>query len=253
MYFWDAVLVVARRWYVVVPGLALTVAAAVGVGTLVPPTYQATGAVLFLAEPTVTGKDRPTNPYLNFGPPLAATADVVAQLITADPAKAELAAAGGTGKYAVGLSSSSPAPMLSVVATDADPGVAVRTMRLVVERVQRQLADIQQQAGAPPGTLITATVITASEKAERLGGSRLRAMAGVGGLGLVASLFAAFLVESLARRRTGRRRQADPGRADLGHAAEPGPAPEPGHAAGPDATAPGLGHGEVVTAGDGRR
>jgi hypothetical protein len=217
--FLSAVRIMLRRWYLVLPGLAATVAGTIAMVEAAPPAYEARGAVLMLPPANVAsaGPDGPVqiNPFLELGGSLYATADVAAQVIMSDPVARELAEDGAVAGYEVMVGQESPT--LTVIATGSSAREAVETVDLVTRRVQQELASRQQAAGAPDSSLIN-DVISAPDEAKVLLGSKLRAGAAVAALGSTATVSLGFLAESIA---VGRRRR----RASAGSTPAPGRRP----------------------------
>jgi hypothetical protein len=211
--FLSAVKIMLRRWFVVVPALLATAGGAFAMIQAVAPAYEAKGAVLMLPPAKMAGaeaSDEPVqiNPFLDLGGSLYATADVAAQVIMSDAVARELAEDGAVAAYEVMVGQESPT--LTVIATGASSEEAIRTVDLVTERVQRELAERQHDAGAPAESLITADVISAPDEAKALLGSKIRAGAGVVALGSTATVSLGFLAESIAVARRRRRQSHHP-------------------------------------------
>lgn len=211
MYVWDLVRAMRKRWYVLIPGLAVTVLAAVLAMRVVPPTLQATGSVLLISPSVEMGANgdpaTPTNPYLNFGAPLGATAEVVSAAVTSDRTAKELKRNGATGTYQVAIDPNSSAPILSVEATADDNARALATLKAVIIEIHDQLQAIQADAGAPANQYIKTEVVTSSQEATPVHGSLIRVLAVIVLLGVLGSCGAVVLVEGISRGRT-RRNQA---------------------------------------------
>ncbi|HVX45325.1 MAG TPA: hypothetical protein VHC49_15650 [Mycobacteriales bacterium] len=197
-----------KRWYVLIPGLAVTLVAAVLAMRIVPPSLQATGSVLLISPSVETGNDggpaTPTNPYLNFGAPLGATAEVVSAAVNSDRTAKELKQDGATGTYQVALDPNSSAPLLSVQATADDNARAMATLQAVITAIHDQLQQIQADAGAPINQYIKTEVVTSSQNATPVHGSLLRVLAVIMILGVLGSCGAVVLVEGISRGRARR-------------------------------------------------
>jgi capsular polysaccharide biosynthesis protein len=217
LYAWDVMTALRRRWKILIAGLLLTAIAALLAMRILPPTYQATGSVIFISPAITTDGSasdptQPANPYLNFGTPLAATADVVSASVNSDTTANRLSAAGATGTYQVALDPNSDAPLMSVEATARDSAKAVKTRDIVINEIRRELAEIQQASGAPVAQLIRAQTVTVSDNAPRVHGSLVRALAVILAVGVVLSCGCAVAAEGISR---GRKR-ADAEKAGLG-------------------------------------
>jgi hypothetical protein len=233
--------VLARRWYVSLPLLALTVVAVQVAAQAVRPAFQATGTVVLLAPTTGAAAgaapwDR--NPYLRFDKNLEVVAGLMSTVLNNPIMVERLRAAGATGTYDVGASqlSSSPldtTPLVEITATGPDEQSAKRTVAVVAHYLSVELVRHQRAAGAPTGTLIRTQVTTPPTVTGRIVGSTTRAVGATAVLGLAATIGAAHLAERLARRggRGGGRRARRRGRPGAPEAAtvdlrDPVPAPE---------------------------
>ena len=202
MYLWDSLVVLFRRWYIVLPALVLTGSGCIFATRLIAPTYQADASLLFLVPSTVEGVNAKVNPFLNFGG-ANGTTDIIGRIVMSTPEAQKIYASGARAKYSVAMDPSSPAPLLAVSATSSDGGQALRTMKAVVNDVQTQLAAVQTRAGAPPTTLVYTQTITESTQATELRGSIHRALAAIAAVGLIISFGLPAVVEAVIR---GRRR-----------------------------------------------
>lgn len=204
MYFWDSVLVVLRRWYVVVPTLAIALALAVGATKLVPAAYEASGTVVFIAPP---GGENTTNPLFDsLG--LAGTADVVSQIVGSVPGREALKDSGVTGSFTLTRLADSQAPALVVTVKGGSATVVMSTLQAVIHKVQAELATQQSLAGVK-GRVIQANTVTVDRTATPVHGNRMRAAVAVGGLGCVLAISSAFLTESAVLRRRQRQQATE--------------------------------------------
>jgi len=201
---WDVMMVIARRWYVVLAGLLVTAVAAAGAFAAAPVTYHANSSLLLLTKSTVSGVKTPSNPFLGFGTALAATGQVLGQIVESAPVQDKLLRRGATGAYRVVFASSGEAPLLEVEVTAPTADEAVRTLAVVDEETAAQLVTIQAEAGAPKGSEITLRTVTEDSVATLDRGDKVRALAAAGALGLFLSLILVFALEGVARGRTAR-------------------------------------------------
>lgn len=201
MYLIDALKLLLRRWLVVLLGLIATGGACAYVLDNVGPDYQASSQMLFLLPPKASGPETPTNPYLNLQSGLATAASLVAGEVSTKDTRRDLAAAGMKAEYAVSLTPGA-GPLLLITAKSKDPALAVATRDAVMNLVDTKLAEMQAAVDVPPLQVISTSRSSVSRSAERLSGSRLRALAGTGGAGMAAVLLAAFAVDRIRRRPT---------------------------------------------------
>lgn len=197
----ETLLVIVRRWRLSVPAFVLSVILAAGTFVLIRPSYVAEEQLLILASPTAAGIDEPTNPFLNFGSTLVSTAGVVTLTVQAPQVVEALEKQGFSAEYEVKIDDSTPAPILLVTATDADPGVASRTADAVTDEVKKSLDAVQEKAGAPRDTWVRTDVLFRSPKAKIQRKSQIRAVIVVFAGALTVTALALFLIEGRAQRR----------------------------------------------------
>jgi hypothetical protein len=231
--FWSSVKVLAKRWYIVAAGLALTLAAALGVNFLISPSYTATGSVVLSVPPNLPERAESLNPYLAYGN-LEVAAKVVASAMNQPSVVREQRRQGASGSFVVDLDPERSSPIITVDSRAATAPAAIRTVEVVTAGVQQQLADRQKALGAPQNTWITATTVVVPEEANRAIGSRLRAISAVVVLGSIATLSLAFAVEGWSQ---GKERDAAASSARY-RAAMPPPPPQPPPAPPPAPTPP---------------
>lgn len=225
MHLTDALTVLLRRWVVVLLGVLLTGGACYAVVKYVEPDYQASGQMLFLLPPEASGVSTPTSPFLNFQTGITTAGSLVAGRVTTKDAQRALAEEGADAEYAVALAPEA-GPLLLITTKDKDPAVALKTRDAVMARLEADLAAIQVQARVPERQMITAQISSTSEHAEVLPGSRMRALAGVAGAGMLLTLLLAFGTDRLANlRRQRRERAAERGAGDPEAAADQDTAP----------------------------
>lgn len=226
MHLTDALTVLLRRWVVVLLGVLLTGGACYAVVKYVEPDYQASGQMLLLLPPEASGDSTPTSPFLNFQTGMTTAGSLIAGRVATKDAQRALAEAGNDAEYAVALAPDA-GPLLLITAKDKDPEVALKTRDAVMSRIATDLADIQVTARVPKKQLITAQITSTSEHAEVLPGSRMRALAGAAGAGLLLTLLLAFGTDRIANlRRERRARAAKPEHGDPESTADRDSAPE---------------------------
>lgn len=236
MDFWGTVLVLFRRWYVVLPAFALSVAAAAGVYSTVPTTYTSS-AVLVLTTPT-TGGSLPsnprfpnglTNPLLNFDRGLNVSASILIAAMGTPETAAELGAVeGGDTAFAVtnggsNLESLATGPYLFVEGESSSPEAARDIVKRVIARAKLELVTRQRAVKAPRATYITAYEAVPPTIPQAQRGRKLRAVAAAVGVGVAAGLCAAFAVESFVTSRRARRAAVE---REAASGTAPVPAPE---------------------------
>jgi hypothetical protein len=209
MDFFDAVRVLGRRWLILLIGAVLMAAAAGVAISAVPTRYQAQGQLLLLLPPKASGATSPTNPYLNLSPGLNVTASLIASAATTPEAVRRMAHAGFEAEYAVALAPG-VGPLLSISTEDSDPRMALSTRDEVIRRLNADLLRIQLEEKAPPSQLIHTRANGVNRAADPLSGSKIRALAAIGGLGAGLTLVCAFTVDRHKRRRHSSPKRASP-------------------------------------------
>jgi hypothetical protein len=224
MDFWGTVLVLFRRWYVTLPTFVLALAAAAAVYSSIPTLYVS-NSVLVLTIPTSGGSlpsdpkfpNPLTNPLLNFDKGLSLTASILIQeLATPESVTALGVTPGGTTTFKVTNGTDNPellstSPFVFIEGESRTPEGAKSIVARVAQRAKVVLAGRQKALNAPVTTYITLSGVVAPTTPQAQRSGKLRAAAAAVGLGLVASLSAAFGFESFLTRRA-RRRGQPPGR-----------------------------------------
>lgn len=206
MDFFDVVRLILRQWLVCVIGILVVVAGAAGVMFMVPTNYQASGQLVLLLPPSAAGPEKKVNPYLNLDANMTLTASLVASSVTIPGVQKEMEAAGFTSSYSVALTPGS-GPVLVISSEDTDPQMAVKTRDEVMKRIQAELTALQTEAQAPEAQVIYTQPVASPARADPLPGSKVRALAVVGGLGLIITLLFAVALD----RRRGARSKASTG------------------------------------------
>lgn len=233
MDFWSSVKVLAKRWYIVAAGLAITLVAALGVNLLISPTYTATGSVVLSVPPNLPERAESLNPYLAYGN-LEVAAKVVASAMNQPSVVRDQKRKGASGTFVVDLDPERSSPIITVDSRAETAAAAIRTVEVVTAGVQQLLGDRQKALGAPQNTWITANTVVVPEEANRAIGSRLRAISAVMVLGAIATLSLAFAVEGWSQGKereaaavSVRYREATSSPAPLVPAPPPAPQPAP--------------------------
>jgi hypothetical protein len=197
--------VMARRWYVVVPGLLVTAAAIALALTTVGPSYAVTGSVI-LTYPKPSGESSSSNPYLGYGS-LLVPAHVVREVATEREFARTLRSQGATEDYNVAVDTMTGSPLLVVEVTGTSREDVLMTARTVMQSLRTVLEQRQSAAGAPPQTWIGSLDVVEPTAPVAEYGNQLRAVVGLGLVGLTGTAVAAVITDSLLARRA-RRQEA---------------------------------------------
>ena len=190
-----ALKILVRQWPVVLIGLVLTVVGVVQVGGLVKPTYEAKATVLLLGPGT-------GNRFLAFDANLEVTADALIVVMQSDTGIERVTAAGTEGGYALVRTNG---PLIEITGSAPSGEEATATVERVMAVLEEQL--VAAQEGAPDAERITLDVLTQPVAAPEYG-SRVRAQAAVGAIGLVLTVTAGLLTDAVRRSRRERRAEA---------------------------------------------
>jgi hypothetical protein len=211
---WDFLRILARRWFILIPGLIVVFEGAFLVTSRAGTQYQATGSVLLVApSPTAANSKTPsapvpTNPY--FPGSLDLSASLMVRVMTTDDATvSRLHKAGATANYTIitgtGPGTENHSPVISISASGASSPEVLATIHVVSKGVQQVLTERQQASGAPSQNWIRAEILTVPEQATRVIGSAVRTFVAVAGLGTAGVILLVFLIEGLLERRQARR------------------------------------------------
>lgn len=225
MDFWGTVRVLARRWYVVLPALVLSVVLTLLTYSSIPTRYGSTGVVL-LTSPSagarfseLTSPDElvQVNPLLAFDGSLVISAQIIAQVLNDPATKRAIGAGPGSASTYLANNGETNGPIL-FVATESDSAAEAEALAArALERAKQELDNRQRELGAPPSTFITSQVLVAPTAAEAQIGGKIRFAGAAMVLSLLATLGATFAFDSLIEAMKRRRRLAG----------EPAPAPLP--------------------------
>ena len=196
-----------RRWYIVIPGLILTVAVAIAAWQIIKPDYERTGTQLLL--PGTASIPKAGNPYLYLGG-LSQASDV---LVTAMSSEQELnfllrGHPGAQIEIARDPLTSGPQILTTVTArSDAEAG---EILDATLARATGMLASLQDVDGITAGNRIGIKSITVDTRSTLIQKTRALGVAGAAVAMLVITLLTAGLVEGLSTRK--RRRASDDSR-----------------------------------------
>ncbi|MEV3909989.1 Wzz/FepE/Etk N-terminal domain-containing protein [Streptomyces canus] len=190
--------VMRRRWYILLPGLLLTIGLTVAVALTVPVTYQSQSTVVLLNSEKAT-KAYDGNPFLSTQTSLTGMADSLARNLNSDVSLRELKSRGATGTFEAKLADNAQGPLMWLTVTGTDKKAVLKSDRLLTEYADERLVEFQKQQSVIENARIRMMTIVAPQNPMAQTKTRLEYMIMAGGLGLVLSLIATFYVE--ARRR----------------------------------------------------
>lgn len=192
--------VMRRRWYVLLPGLLLTVGLAVGVALAVPVTYQSQSTVILLNSEKAT-EAYDGNPFLSTQTSLTGMADGLARNLNSDGSVRELKSRGATGTFETKLADNAQGPLMWLTVTGTDKAAVLSSDKILTAYAKERLKEFQDEQSVGSKAMIRMSTIVPPQNPVAQTKTRLQYMVMAGGLGLVLSLVAVFYVEARRRNR----------------------------------------------------
>jgi hypothetical protein len=198
----------ARRWYVVIPGIVLALAAALGAWKVVGPEYERTATVLLLPGVGTLPEDA-LNPYLYLGG-LTAVADVAVRAVGSEEALRPVLEPYPGAKAEVARDASTAGPVIVITVTTKRNADAKELVGALVENTSTALDELQTSENIALEDRVTVTPISIDSMSTAEQRNRILVSAGVGLTIIVLTLVAASLIDGLATRSTRRPPRNDP-------------------------------------------
>ena len=231
MDIWTVLRTCARRWYVFVPVLGVSLVVGNAQMQAADPVYSATSTAA-LAGPALVPGNLPgeiieVNPFERLGGSLNTTTDVMVSLMDSGPKRGEFFDQGVTLDYDVTTQDS----VIYFDVMGADAAEVTATAVRLVELLDSEIALLQSKPLEAPESRIRAIplALPTDASADTTGGIRLLAV--IGALGVLLAIASAFVFEGALRFRE-RRAAARPPVADPDAAATPAESRTVRHAAG---------------------
>lgn len=190
---WAITVAAARRWYVLLPLLALTALGAYQVGQGVSPEYEASATAILVPGSQVEEETTTPNPYGN----LDQTNRVISIVLDAPESRAVIEAQGHSPDYEVRATDRSSILNLSVL-TDSEPE-SLATLEAVLDLGTQELATRMDEAGVPEASQPVWQILQAPAISDVSSSGALRNMAIVGIIGAALSLLIAVLFDDLVK------------------------------------------------------
>ncbi|WP_157597418.1 YveK family protein [Streptacidiphilus rugosus] len=190
--------VMRRRWLVLLPGVLLTFALAVGLYVLSPTKYQSQATVELLNSQKAT-VPFDGNPFLSTQTSLTGMADSLARNVNSDASLAELKSLGLTGTSEAKIADNAQAPLLWLTVTGVDGPSVLKSDQILVDFTTRKLQQFQNDQQVPTAAMIRMTVIVPPQQPAAQLKTKIEYVVLICLAGLAMSLVATFYVE--ARRR----------------------------------------------------
>lgn len=202
MYLRDLLLGLRRRWYLVIVGVAASVALAWFVYTEVPVSYTARSSVLLLPPLSVTPEGE--NPFLNLsgmGPAM----DVLTRRVDADVVRNPLEDAFPDAGYVVFADSSTSGPMVVAETTAPTAEAALKVLDAVHEELITSLDAMQADLAVPDVARITLTDVSVDREATLDSSTRTQFVVAAGGAGVGITILLTAIIDGLIMARRARR------------------------------------------------
>jgi capsular polysaccharide biosynthesis protein len=208
--FWDLSKLLVRRWWAALPMLGLTFALMGLAYTTVKPNYTTTAyAVLVPPTSTVDKQGELTqvqrNVWLMQG--LLALANAASVTVQDPSVPEEMQAAGFSPSFTIAQNSASAVVTFTITAKSAEQ--ANGTASELVRRYSESVKALQDQARVAPSDQITTQRLGSAVGAVESSGNVKRALAAVGGAGLMLTAGTTIGLDALLRRRARRRLEQD--------------------------------------------
>lgn len=206
MDLWDLTRVLFRRWYLTLPLIVATVAAAVWIVQVRGPDYEATGHVAVL-PPTVQRFAAPGETTVRVSPwTQQALAQAARIRLEGGRLHDTLAREGYAGEWTVEVTGEVPVLSLVVIAPSAQSALA--TLHRLQDEIDREVRSLQESYGVPPEERIQSVRYEAGESVSTSASSLRRAVVAAVAAGLVLTVAVVVSLDGLFRRRRRRREYA---------------------------------------------
>lgn len=185
---WRLTVAVLRRWYILLPLLALTGVAALEAGQGIRPQYEVAATAMVVPGSTPAEVQ---NPYGG----LDDAAQVLAIVLTSNESRAAIAEQGLNPGYTVAAASRSTIVSFSV--QDAAPDVGIATLQAVMAAAADELSSRQSEAGLSDTAQYGIDTLQAPSVSAVVADGKTRIMAIIGLLGAALSFLAAVLFDDI--------------------------------------------------------
>ncbi|MEV4621275.1 hypothetical protein AB0J74_21535 [Asanoa sp. NPDC049573] len=199
----DLLKLVVRRWYVAVPVVIVTLAAAVALGSAIQPEYK-TAATVILVPPTTSqaptangATPAPGNPWLRIGE--TAMAQAVQISASSGESRQKVVAAGGDSAYEITLVTRSS--IMTVEISSDTSAKALATVEAVTKLISEEVVAQQAKYKPKAGEEISTQVLDAGLNVTPSRSNVLRAQIVVLAIGLLFMAAAVVAYDAIARRK----------------------------------------------------
>jgi hypothetical protein len=217
-----------RRWYFLIPGLALAALLGTVAYQRVPVTFQATSSQLLLPPTAVVGEGG--NPYLYLGG-LNQALDVLALNLNAEDVQADFRSSHNGDSFTAGADTSTTGPILLLTSRSTSRDGAVQILGDAGKEAVAALDALQTELSVPEGSRLHVIGLTSDTAAQIDDKSRLQVVGGTVAAGMVGAVLATGLLDRmLTIRRTRKTRSSGAPNSTSPKVAPPDAPAESGHA-----------------------
>lgn len=188
---WGLAVASLRRWYVLVPLLIISLAAAFAIGSRSQSEYEVSGVVILLVPEQDPGSP---NPYAG-----SSASQLLTIQATSSAARTAFLEKGLSDEYEVFHESRTPIVQLTVVAVSEQ--AALDTAEEIVEYLETTLDLSQKELGITKSARVTLGVVDAPDVVNPAEGGRLRLTGVLAVLGIIGSFACTVLVDAILARR----------------------------------------------------
>jgi capsular polysaccharide biosynthesis protein len=217
----EIVRIMRRRWYVLLPGLLLTVALTAGAYLKVPVTYTSQSTVVLLNSQKATVAFN-GNPFLSTQISLNGMADSLARNLNSDASTAHLKAEGARCPTVAKIADNALGPLMWLTASGSDKAEVLAADRLLTTYAAERLEQFQTEQAVTPQAMIRMATIVPPQNPVAQNKTRYEYLVLAMLMGIVVSMVATFYLDARLRTSGGhgtrRRTSARPGEPDTGTA-----------------------------------
>ena len=205
MNFADTLRGLVRRWYIVIPGILVTAAIALGAWLAIPTGYQRSATQLLL--PGANSMPAGANPYLFLGG-LSPAADVLVRAIGSQEVLDDVVNQHPGVRIEITRDTTTPGPIIVITVTAGSDAAAKEVLGLLIDRTATVLNDFQQAENIPVRNRVSVIPVSVDTLSVPQLRSRLLGTAAAGIVGLVLTLLIAGIVDGASQRK--RQRETSP-------------------------------------------
>lgn len=206
MNFADTLRGLVRRWYIVIPGILVTAAIALGAWLAIPTGYQRSATQLLL--PGANSMPAGANPYLFLGG-LSPAADVLVRAIGAKNVLNEVVKKYPGVQIEISRDTTTAGPIILITVTAGSDAAAGEVLGQLIDRTSTVLDEFQQAENIPAQNRVSVIPVTVDRTSTLQQRSRILGASGAAIVGLVLTLLIAGLVDGASQQR--KRRGLSPG------------------------------------------